>query len=150
MKNSGLQIIDFEPEHFLTMRLRKEDALDLEGIDREALISSWQGGRTVLKDGQPAFIFGYTAVEGVVSIWAVTSPLVHDLGLMFTRLAKTAIRGFLRAGAHRVEAYCHADNVRSLAWLTRSLGMRVEGLMRRCGPNKQDRFLLSITTEIKE
>lgn len=142
-----LRIVDFKPEHFACIRLREEDAVDLAGIEAGQLLGGWAAGRTLLKDEEPAFIYGYCENQGTILLWALSSPLVETLPLLVTRLARNGIVGFLEAGAHRVEVYCHIDNIRSLAWLTRSLGFRVEGLMKRCGPNRQDRFILAITDE---
>lgn len=144
MKNN-VRIVDFEPEHFSTIRLRMEDAADLDGIDTAWLLSGWAGGRTVLKNGEPAFFYGYRAIYGTICMWAVSSPLVDSMPLLITRLGKSGIREMFKAGAHRIEVYCHIGNTRSLAWLTRCLGFRLEGLMRRTGPNRQDRFLLALT-----
>lgn len=143
--NSDLRFADFIPQHFYRMRLRREDALDLAGIEREDLLRSWVGGRVLLKGDDTVMIYGYTVCMGTASLWAVTSPLLNSLPLLVTRLAKRGIRGLFRAGAHRVEVYCHAGNSRSLVWLTRCLGFRIEGLMRGCGPNRQDRFMLALT-----
>lgn len=96
---------------------------------------------------EPAIIYSSVLDEGVGLIWAVTSPLTERLSLLVTRLGRTHIQALFDAGAHRVEAYCHRENRRSLRWLTRSLGFTVEGLMRRSGPNGQDRYLLSVLPE---
>lgn len=149
--NADVHIADFAPCHYAAMQLREEDARDLAGIGLEYLLDGWQGGRTVFKGGKPAFIYGYKANYGTLALWAVSSPLAASLPLFITRLARGGIRGAFQAGAHRIEAYCHVGNIRSLAWLTRSLKFRVEGLMKRSGPNRQDRFLLALTdTDYKE
>lgn len=138
-------IVDFEPWHFAVMKLRDEDAADLAGLDRLSLIRGWAGGRTVLQGRDPAFIYGYKVMEGTVLFWALSAHVVKNMPLLVTRLARNGVRKAFKAGMHRVMVYCHVENTRSLAWLTRSVGFQVEGLMRRSGPNKQDRYLLSIT-----
>lgn len=138
------RIVPFVPEHYRRMRLRKEDAADLAGLSPASLVSGWSGGSTVLLGDAPAFLYGALLDEGVGVIWAVTSPLTGRLGLLITRIGRETVRTLFDRGAHRVEAYCHKDNTRSLRWLTRCLGFTVEGLMRRCGPNRQDRYLLSV------
>jgi hypothetical protein len=140
-----LNIVNFAPEHFRRMRLRREDAADIAGIDASQLMHYWRNGRTLLYGDVPAMLFGYEENQGTIVLWAVTSPLVRSLPLFITRLARSFIGDVLRGGAHRVEVYCHVDNARSLRWLTRGLGFHLEGLVRRCGPNRQDRFLLSLT-----
>ena len=142
--NDKLRIEDFEPGHFARLRLRKEDSLDLAGIEPESLFSSWKGGRTVFLGQEPAMVYGYWEKSGTAGIWALTTPFLNRFPLFVTRLARTGIEGLFQCGNHRVETYCHSRNARSFAWLTRSLGFRVEGLMRRCGPNKQDRYLLAL------
>lgn len=141
-----IHIADFIPDHFKTMTLRKEDAADLAGIDRKILYAGWKGGRTVFVDADVAFIYGAEMRHGTGFLWAVTSPKTQGVPLLATRLAKGVIRALGNAGCHRIEANCHVNNTRSLTWLTRSLGFSVEGVMRRSGPNKQDRYLLAITT----
>ena len=140
-----LSIMNFEPGHFQRMKLRREDAEDLAGLDPAGLTRSWEGGRTLLKGGEPVMIYGFSVCQGTATLWAVTSPLLRSLPLFVTRLARNGIQGLFQAGVHRIEVYCHARNMRSLVWLTRILGFRVEGLMRCCGPNRQDRFLLAVT-----
>lgn len=147
MQNENIQIVPFTPEHFQRIRLRVEDAADLSGIDADALVRGWADGRTILKGGEVMFFYGYVNNGGVVTFWAVTGERTGELGLFLTRLARAGIRELLAAGAHRIEAYCHHANRRSLRWLTKSLGMRVEGLVRKSGPNRQDRFLLSIVED---
>lgn len=142
-----IRIVDFEPEHFDRMALRPEDAADLAGLDRDILVQGWKGGRTALCRGEPAFLYGGSAANGCGYLWAVSSPLAGKLPLLAVRLGRSMVGGLLEAGCHRVEAYCHTRNIRSLNWLTRSLGFRVEGVMRKCGPNAQDRFLLSVIAE---
>lgn len=140
-------IASFAPEHYTRLILRREDAADLSALPANNLVSGWSGGSTVLVKGEPAFIYGSIFDEGVGLIWAVTSPRTDRLGLLITRLARARIQALFNMGAHRVEAYCHRINRRSLRWLTRSLGFTVEGLMRRSGPNGQDRYMLSILPE---
>lgn len=139
-----VSIAPFLPEHYARLPLRPEDAADLSDIPAQRLVSGWEGGNTVFVGDRPAFIYGIVLEEGVGLLWAVTSPLTERLALLITRLGRVHVQALLDAGAHRVEAYCHKDNRRSLRWLTRCLGFSVEGLMRRCGPNGQDRFLLSL------
>lgn len=134
----------FEAAHFLRMPLRHEDEADLAGLNFTDLCDSWAAGTTVLLDDEPAFFYGTDLDEGVGMIWAVTSPQTDLLPLFITRLARARIQGLFNAGAHRVEAYCHKDNRRSLRWLTESLGFTIEGLMRKSGPNAQDRYLMSL------
>ena len=149
--NNDVRIVDFEPGHFFAMPLREEDAADMAGIDTDYLLRGWQGGRTVLKKGIPVFFYGYKEHLGTVTLWLVSSPLVDSMPLLITRLGRHGVAAMFRAGAHRIEVCCHVGNMRSLAWLTRMLGFRVEGLMKQCGPNRQDRFLLALTaTEHKE
>lgn len=138
-----VRIVSFVPEHYGRLRLRPEDAADLTGIQASTLISGWKNGNTLLLGDEPVMIFGSLMDEGVGLIWAVTSPLIARFSLLVTRLGRVHIQSLFDAGAHRVEAYCHKNNTRSLGWLTRSLGMSVEGLMRRSGSNAQDRYLLS-------
>lgn len=147
MQKKNIQLVNFEPWHLRRLCLRPEDAADLKGIERAELAASWQGGRSILLNGVPAFIYGYAANGGVVGIYALSSALADKIPLLLTRLARAFIRDSFRSGAHRIEAYCHADNLRSLHWLTRSLGMRIEGLLRKSGPNAQDRVILSLVQE---
>lgn len=142
-----IQIADFIPGHFASMVLRKEDAADLAGIDPETLYVGWRDGRTVFVNGKIAFVYGAEARHGTGFLWAVTTAETENTPLFATRLGRNVIRALFRSGCHRVEANCHVRNTRSLAWLTRSLGFTVEGVMRKCGPNKQDRYLLSILQE---
>lgn len=142
-----IRIVDFVPEHYKAMTLRAEDAADLAGIDKAVLFDSWQGGRTLFVNGEVAFFYGAVARMGTGSLWAVTSPQTQTVPLLATRLAKSMIRALLKSGCHRIEATCHVANARSLAWLTRSLGFVVEGVMRSHGPNRQDRYLLAIVGE---
>lgn len=137
----------FHPEHYARLRLREEDAADLSGMAAGSLVSAWSGGNTVLIRREPAFLYGSVLDDGVGLIWAVTSPLIERLFLLVTRIGRVRIQALFDAGAHRVEAYCHRENRRSLRWLTRGLGFTVEGLMRRSGPNGQDRYLLSVLPE---
>lgn len=140
----NIKVVPFEPGHFGRMILREEDAEDLKGIPAADLCASWRNFSTVMLDGSPAFLFGTELDGGSGVIYAITSPSVDRLGLFITKLARFEIAGLFDQGAHRVEAYCHARNMRSLNWLTKSLGMTIEGLMRKSGPNAQDRYLLSI------
>lgn len=139
-----IRITDFTPEHYDAMPLRAEDAADLAGIDRESLLRGWEGGSTLLYNGEPAFFYGGRVEKGCGYLWAVSSPLAEKLPLLAVKLGREMVGRLLRAGCHRVEAYCHTRNARSLAWLTRSLGFSVEGVARKSGPNAQDRFLLAI------
>lgn len=141
------RIVPFAPEHFARLRLRPEDAADLAGIPAARLVRGWAGGSTVLLGETPAFVYGSLYDDGVGLIWAATSPLADVLPLLLTRLGRSLVGRLFEQGAHRVEAYCHKHNTRSLRWLTRSLAFHVEGLMRRSGPNGQDRYLLSILPE---
>lgn len=143
--NDMLHIENFEPCHFYTMRLRKEDTADFAGLDREELVQLWKHGRTLLHQEEPILIYGFTENRGTASLWAVTSQQTDSYPLFITRLALNGMARLFRLGIHRIEVYCHCKNGRSLAWLTRMLGFQVEGLMRHCGPNKQDRFLLAMT-----
>lgn len=143
----GVSIAPFVPEHYPRLLLRPEDAADLAGIPAERLVSGWSGGKTVFVGDRPAFIYGAVLEDGVGLLWAVTSPLTERLALLITRLGRVHVQTLMEAGAHRVEAYCHRENRRSMRWLTRSLGFSVEGLMRRSGPNGQDRYLLSLLPE---
>lgn len=136
--------VDFIPEHFDAMVLRAADAADLAGVDRETLLEAWRGGRTVFVDGAVAFFYGARARHGTGWLWAVTSPVGEKVPLLAVRLGKNMLRALFNAGCHRVETLCHTGNARSLAWLTRSLGFTVEGLLRQCGPNRQDRYVLSV------
>lgn len=139
-----IRIVDFEPEHFERMPVRAEDAADFAGMNPGPLLEGWKKGRTVLYRGEPAFFYGARIDFGTGYLWAVSSVLTDRLPLLTVRLGRATVRSLFNAGCHRVEAYCHAGNLRSLNWLTRSLGFSVEGVMRKCGPNRQDRFLLSI------
>ncbi|SBV99051.1 hypothetical protein KL86DPRO_11501 [uncultured delta proteobacterium] len=139
-----ITVVDFKPEHYDAMPLRAEDAMDLAGIDRAFLLQGWEGGHTLLYNGEPAFFYGGWMEQGCGLLWAVSSPLTDKLPVLTVKLGREMIGRLLRAGCHRVEAYCHTHNAKSLAWLTRSLGFSVEGVARKSGPNAQDRFLLSI------
>lgn len=145
--NERIAIVNFMPWHFTHMRLRREDAADLAGLDAEDLARGWAEGRTLFKEREPVFIYGFTVNSGTASLWAVTSPLLGAMPLLITRLAKSGIERLFKTGVHRIEVLCHAKNARSLAWLTRCLGFQVEGMLRRCGPNRQDRFLLALIKE---
>lgn len=141
----NIKVVPFGPEHMRRFMPRPEDAADLEGIEIADLCADWHGWSTVMVDDcAPAFFFGTELEDGVGVIYAVTSPLVDNMGLFITKLARFEITSLFDQGAHRVEAYCHVGNMRSLKWLTQSLGMTVEGLMRKSGQNAQDRYLLSI------
>lgn len=146
MQNEKIWVVPFEMRHFWKMPLRDEDAADLAGVDPADLAKGWEGGMTLLYKGQPAFIYGALYEGGEALIWAVTSPLVDRLPLTITRVAKGVIDQLWSAGAHRIMAHCHKDNQRSLRWLGR-LGFAVEGLMRKCGPNAQDRYLMAMVRE---
>lgn len=139
-----IRIEDFAPEHFDAMTPRKEDAADIAGVPRETLLAGWEGGRTVFVDGEAAFIYGARVSGGTALLWAMTAKGAERVPLFATRLAKMTTAALFRAGCHRIEAYCHVRNARSLSWLTRSLGFSVEGLLRKSGPNAEDRFILSI------
>lgn len=139
-----ISIVDFEPEHFRRIRLRREDARDLQGLPEEGLLEAWQGGRTLLYGGEVVLFYGTGMHQGTGYIWTVTSDLVEKLPLLVTRLGLGMIRALFKSGCHRIEVFCHAQNQRSLNWLTRSLGFRVEGLLRKSGPNLQDRYILAI------
>ncbi|MCC8194718.1 MAG: GNAT family N-acetyltransferase [Deltaproteobacteria bacterium] len=139
-----IRIVDFEPEHYDAMPLRAEDAEDLAGMDRESLLEGWEGGFTVMYNGEPAFFYGGSMDRGCGMLWAVSSPLADKLPLLVVKLAREMVKRLLDAGCHRIEAYCHTHNARSLAWLTRSVGFSAEGVIRKSGPNAQDRFILSI------
>ena len=143
----NIHIVDFAPEHFDAMVLRTEDATDLAGVEREVLLRSWEGGFTVLYNNEPAFFYGGWMEQGCGVLWAVSSPLTDKLPLLAVKLGRQKVRQLLDAGCHRVEAYCHTHNARSLRWLTRSLGFSVEGIARKSGPNAQDRFILSVIAQ---
>lgn len=141
-----VKIVLYEPRHWIRFNIRAEDDADLNGIPMRDIFNGtnllcW---RTVLIGSDPAFFFKTELEDGVGTINAITSPLVDQIPLLITRLGRSKIKRLFEQGAHRVEAYCHAGNERSLRWLTRSLGMTIEGLMRQSGPNAQDRYLLSI------
>lgn len=142
-----IRVVDFIPAHFECMVLRKEDAADLAGIDPELLYANWSESRTVFVNEEIAFFYGAEMRHGTGFLWAVTTAKTEEVPLLATRLGRNVIRALLRAGCHRVEANCHVENTRSLAWLTRGLGFSIEGIMRKCGPNKQDRYLLSIINQ---
>ena len=142
-----IRIVDFCPEHYDTMPLRAEDAADLAGIERRFLVKTWEGGHTVLYNGEPAFFYGGWMDAGCGMLWAVSSPLADRLPLLVVKIGRQVVRQFLAAGCHRIEAYCHTHNAKSLQWLTRSLGFSVEGVARKSGPNAQDRFVLSVVAD---
>lgn len=139
-----IKIVDFEPEHYQRIRLRREDARDLQGLSEESLFEAWKGGRTLLYGDEVVLFYGTGIHQGTGYIWTVTSDLVGKLPLLVTRLGLNMIRALFKSGCHRIEVFCHSKNQRSLNWLTRSLGFRVEGLLRKSGPNRQDRYILSI------
>lgn len=147
MQLSEIYIVDFEPEHFARITLRKEDALDIKGLETEALLRGWVDGRSVLYGDQVVCFYGVSINDGVGQIWSVTSPLAERLPLLITRIGQGLVKSLIRYGCHRVEVFCHVKNKRSLRWLTRCLGFRVEGLLRQSGPNRQDRYILAIVNK---
>ncbi|MDL2291289.1 GNAT family N-acetyltransferase [Desulfovibrio sp. OttesenSCG-928-F20] len=147
MQKSEIQIVDFEAEHFRRITLRPEDALDIRGIDEEQLLKAWAGARTLLCNGQVVLFYGSGIHQGTGYLWTVTSALAQRLPLLITRLGQGLVRSLFNSGCHRVEAFCHCDNHRSLNWLQRCLGFQIEGLLRQSGPNRQNRYILSIVRE---
>ena len=144
MQNEKISIVPFRPAHFSALPLREEDEKDFRGIDIDTLLECWADSVTYLYEGKPILIYGGSLQGGVASIHLVGSSAFGRLPLCICKEARKRVAELFAAGAHRVEAYCHEDNKRSLMWLVRMLGFRVEGLMRKSGPNAQGRFLLSL------
>ena len=148
MQDKKITIAPFTPEHFHALALREEDRADFAGIDETELFAVWADGATYLRDGQPFLIYGGTLLDGVATVWLVGSAACDSLPLFICKEARRRITWlFEEGGVHRVESYCHRNNTRSLYWLIRQVGFKVEGLMRKSGPNKQDRYLLAMTDD---
>lgn len=115
-------LVPFEPWHFFQMELRPEDAADLAGINMDEVVYGWKDGVTLLYQDEPAFICGAVNDAGVITLWALSSPVIEQLPLYLVKEARALIGRLFAAGAHRIEVYCHKDNRRSFDWLRRSLG----------------------------
>ncbi len=142
-----IETVPFLPEHFYVLELRGIDALDIAGLDMEQYFELWQanGAKTIFVNGQVAGIFGSLANAGVGLIYGLSSDMIARIPLFVTKIIKEMVEGLLVSGCHRIEAYCHQDNERSVLWLTRSLGFKVEGLLCKSGANAQNRYILART-----
>ena len=140
-----IETVPFLPEHFYVLELREIDALDINGLDMEQYFELWQanGTKTIFVNGQVAGIFGSLTNTGVGLIYGLSADIVSCIPVFLTKTIKVLINALFATGCHRVEAYCHRDNARSVRWLTRTLGFEVEGLMRKSGHNAQDRYILA-------
>ncbi|WP_035066652.1 GNAT family N-acetyltransferase [Nitratidesulfovibrio termitidis] len=158
---SDVVTIPFRPSHLASLELRAADAADLAGLDLADLAGAWAGhpawtmllaptGATGEAGGRVIACYGAVLHGGTATLWALTTPAAEAVPLRLTRVTRALVRWLTGPmGCHRVEALVHVDNTRSLHWLERMLGMRREGLLRQCGPNRQDRYLLALVKEPK-
>lgn len=143
----NLRLVAFEPEHFTRMKHRPENLEDVAGIALETLLAACQGGHSLLLDDEPLLIYGSERSGITAGLWAYTSTLAGRMPLAVTHVARAYIAQLFAQGVLRVEALCHVNNTRSYKWMTRLLGFKHEGTLRRSGPNRQDRHFLSIIIE---
>lgn len=147
---SDVVTIPFRPSHLASLQLRAADAADMTGLPLAELAEAWAGNPawTVLAGGRIAACYGAVLHGGTATLWAQTSAAVEYHPLRMTRTVRALVRWLTDTmECHRVEALVHVGNVRSRRWLQRMLGMRCEGLLRQCGPNRQDRFLMALVME---
>lgn len=127
--------------------LREPDRTDARGVDLDAMARGLAGEvvirRTLCHDGRPVAVFGAVLVGGVAGIWALTSDEAARHPVTLCRELRNLLAELFTAGAHRVEALVHPDNLTSYRWLTRIGGMRFEGYLRQSGANRTDRLLLA-------
>jgi len=146
---NAIKIVPFEPAHALAITLREADALDMAGRDmgeEAALFAAHPGITAMRRTGQEdeiIFCCGAVVDRGTATLWGLTSPACDTLPLLVTRTMRRLVNICELNGCHRTQALAHVDNNRSRRWLRRFGGFRVEGLMRSCGPDKQDRYLLA-------
>jgi RimJ/RimL family protein N-acetyltransferase len=142
---SAVVIRPFEPMDAYLIELRNIDKADYAGIDYFWLVYGyWNASQvkwTIEADGKIVACGGVRMCGAEGTAWILSSELVNTHRKVFHKTVKRLIDDmFAVYGARRIATLVLPQNKISRRWLKR-LGMRPEGLARKCGPNGLDRLM---------
>jgi len=135
----------FEPMDAYLIKLRELDKEDYAGLDYFGLVFGyWNASQvkwTITADGAVVACGGVRMAGAEGTAWILSSDLVNAHRYVFHKTVKRWLDDMFKVyGAQRIATLVLPKNKTSRHWLKR-LGMRPEGLVRKCGPNGLDRFL---------
>lgn len=97
---------------------------------------------TITKNGEPAAIIGgHVLWKGCAQVWAVTSPIVYNSGLYYTKMCKILIHKLAeKLKVHRVHCVVDSRISEYIRWIY-VLGFKYESTMYKASPDKTDVYI---------
>ncbi len=145
---SEITLVPFNPAHAATMKVSDEHVLAMAGsvnmMDLMTAQAMHGHAITVLLHGRPAACFGSMKVwNGVEEMWCLLEERARKYRFAMTRIA-IAYRDYrtIAANLHRLQLTVRCSDQRAFRWAS-AIGFKLEGQMRRYGPDGSDFYLMS-------
>lgn len=145
---SEITLLPFNPAHALVMRISDRHALSMHENLSLANVMHAQAATghaiTVLLNGTPAACFGSVHIwNGVEEMWCLLEERARKYRFAMTKIA-VAYRDYrvIAANLHRLQLTVRCADQRAFRWAT-AIGFKLEGQMRRYGPDGSDFYLMS-------
>jgi hypothetical protein len=141
------RIEPFKAEHFKAMDLKNEMRISTELMpDYELIIKKFETNgpaMTLFIDDKIIGSAGFLPYwPGVAEVWALVTPLVHNYPLEFCKFIKKNMESVISiVGLSRVQATVKVGDQMAVKFL-QFLGFKIEGLMRKFGPDGSDNFMM--------